>query len=396
VPDEDLPPTAPEIELRPAAPLAADWIDVVLLNPSVDPEGEVVEHRVRWTRDGDPVPEADDLAAVWPELTLAGEVWGVSVSGVVPGGQEGDAAVASATIQGTPPSISGVALLPRGPTEVDTLTAAPRDWEDADGDPPAYRFEWFVNDASGGEAESLSPGQFAVGDVVHVVATPYDALADGVPVPSMPATIRVEDACAALSFDGVDDWVDFEGFLQDLVDDFTIEAWIAPSGAGDRVVASTGGWSVLVDADDRLVLDVDGSRVVSEEPVPTDGAVHHVAVVRRGADGQVGFWIDGGASGAFEFGPALENGVLHLGRFADREEGWFQGVIDDLHLASLPRYSNPFTPDSYWAPDGFTTGLWPFPEGAGEVSEDTSGGRRTAALHGPAWTTSPTACTETE
>ena len=64
-----------------------------------------------------------------------------------------------------------------------------------------------------------------------------------------------------------------------------------------------------------------------------------------------------------------------------------------MRLGSLPRYNNPFTPDEYWAADGFTTGLWHFGEGAGDSSADASGGRRTALLDGPVWTRAPTACT---
>jgi len=396
VPDEpdDLPPTAPVIELRPAVPLAAEWLDVLLVTPSTDPEGEAVEHRLRWTRDGVDVPEADDLVAVWPELTLAGEVWSVAVAGVEPSGRAGAEAVASVTIQGSMPSISGVALLPPGPTIVDTLTASPRDWEDADGDPPMYRFEWFVNDEPAGTTDTLTTDRFAEGDVVQVVATPFDALLDGEAVPSQPATIRVADACFALSFDGVDDHVVFDGFLQNLTDDFTIEAWVAPEDTGtDRVIVSTGAWHVLVDADDRVALEIDGLRAVANDPVPLDGQAHHVAVVRRGEDGLLSLWIDGVAQSSGKFPGAGENAVLHLGRFADSEAGWFAGTIDDVRLGSLPRYSNPFTPRRYWASDGFTTGLWHFPEGEGVESEDATGGRRTANLVGPGWTQSPTACT---
>jgi hypothetical protein len=396
-PEGDGTPTAPSIELRPDRPLAADWLDVLLVTPSFNPDGAALEHQVRWSRDGAAVPETDDLVAVWPELTLAGQLWEVAVRGL-DGEVEGPAATASITIQGAAPSISSVALTPWGPTVEDTLTARPRDWEDADGDPAMYRYSWLVNAVEVGTSDTLAPGRFAVDDVVQVLATPFDGLLNGEVTPSLPATIRVADACFGLGFDGVDDSVSFDGFLQNLTEDFTIEAWVAPNGSGDRVIASTatdgGGWSLLVDDAGFLVLDTLGVRATSDTIVPLDSDAHHVAVSRREADTRLTFWIDGEAAGGVEHPPAGENGPLYLGRFGDVTSGWFSGTIDDVRLASLPRYSNVFVPDSYWPADGFTTGLWHFAEGADGQSDDASGGRRTAILDGPNWTETSVACRE--
>jgi hypothetical protein len=344
------------------------------------------------------VAEADDLIAVWPEITAAGQGWEVTVSGVDPEGTVGPAAVATVEILGAPPSISGVALLPRGPTVADTLTAQPRGWADEDGDPPQYRFEWFVNGDSVSEAgDTLEPGAFGLGDTVLVTATPYDDQVDGEAVDSAPATIRVVDACWALTFDGTAH-VGFDGFLQNLRTDFTVEVWaaLAEGGTGDRVLASTrsgpDGWTVLVDDGGKLAVEIAGVRVVSDTRVPVDGLLHHLAVGRRDGEGTAKLWIDGGLVGEGEVPAAGENIELVVGRFADTDAGWFDGTIDDLRLASFPRYNNAFTPLRYWPSDGFTTGLWHFPEGEGTTSVDASGGGRTAQLHGPAWTQSPTAC----
>ncbi len=299
-------------------------------------------------------------------------------------------------ILGTPPSISGVALRPTGPTLVDTLRAVPRDWVDPDGDPPNFRYQWLVGgEPAGADSDVLGPEHFSLNDAVSVVATPLDSLVEGAAVESRVAFIRPPDECRAVRFDGVDDWGSTVGFLQNLRDDFTIEAWLLAEGGGERVVLSTetevGGWTLLVDGMGRPVFEAVGEQVVSTSAIPADGALHHVAVGRRASEGTVRLWLDGAPVGEELFASLGENGVLFLGRRPGGGDD-FAGVLDDVRLSSLPRYNAEFTPERYWPSDGFTTGLWHFSEGEGVESMDATGGGRAADLEGPVWVDEPTAC----
>lgn len=392
-PEPNLAPTEPGVQLFPAEPVAADWIDAVILGPAVDPEGGEVTYRYRWYRDDEHAAFLDDLESVWPEETASGQTWRVEVTAVDREGAQGPAGTASAAVRGSPPSIAGAALGPPGATVEDTLVADGLNWEDADGDDPSYTFEWWVD---GRRAEStastLEPEAFGEGNSVFVVVTPVDGEFTGQGVDSNTLVIRPVDPCGALSFDGVDDRVTVGGDALPAAADFAFEVWIRSDGPG--VVASTraagAGWELAVDGSGVVSLWSAGDVLTAESTLPDDDALHHVAVNRNNADGAAGVFIDGTAvaSGTVA-SPGIGGGLV----FGDAPTGGaaWAGVMDDARLSVVPRFRDGFSPELYWPADVETVASWHWSEGAGDTSADQAG-VRDAALDGAAWTDGVSAC----
>ncbi len=88
---------------------------------------------------------------------------------------------ASYTLTNEPPSITGVSIAPHPACSGDPLTAEPSGWDDPDGDPEGYQWQWYVNDqpVQGGTAPTLGGGCFGAGDHVKVQCTPWDGIAQG-------------------------------------------------------------------------------------------------------------------------------------------------------------------------------------------------------------------------
>ncbi|MFH1531092.1 MAG: LamG-like jellyroll fold domain-containing protein [Pseudomonadota bacterium] len=79
------------------------------------------------------------------------------------------------------PSITGVVIQPGDPVTGDDLVCAPQGWQDLDGDPPGYQFQWSVNQALLGSqtTNTLSHTLTKKGDGVVCVVTPFDGVDGG-------------------------------------------------------------------------------------------------------------------------------------------------------------------------------------------------------------------------
>jgi len=79
------------------------------------------------------------------------------------------------------PSITGVAIQPDDPVAGDDLACVPQGWQDLDGDPPEYLFQWSVNLAllSSQTTDTLSHDLTKKGDDVVCVVTPWDGVDEG-------------------------------------------------------------------------------------------------------------------------------------------------------------------------------------------------------------------------
>ncbi len=395
---ENLPPTAPDVAIFPAEPVATDWLDAVILGESVDPEGAAVTYRYRWALGGVPAAFLDDLTAVWPEETASGHRWEVAVTALDPDGLEGPAGTASVLVRGSPPSIRGAALGPLGATVEDTLAVEGLEWEDPDGDEPAYLYEWWKDGRRLDEdSPTLGPEAFTEGESLFVALTPVDDEFTGSPVDSNTLVIRGLDGCVALSLDGVDDHVVVGGEPLPDLDSFAIEAWVQPRSAG--AIASTltapgagyRGWELGVAAGRGLRLQVRDAVVLSDASIPDDGALHHVAATRNELDGSVTLFLDGEPVALGVTPDPGEGGPLLLGRRSHEEAGFLGGDLDDVRLSLVPRYRDGFEPSSYWPADPSTLAVWHWDEGEGSTSGD-SAGEREATLVGAQWSTERTAC----
>lgn len=88
-------------------------------------------------------------------------------------------------IQNSPPTGVAVDVAPNPATPTDTLVATATGWADADpADSEDWNYDWFVNGTAAGSGGASLAGEFAKGDEVYVVATPYDGVEEGNPVQS--------------------------------------------------------------------------------------------------------------------------------------------------------------------------------------------------------------------
>jgi hypothetical protein len=104
------------------------------------------------------------------------------------------------------PSVGSVGISP-DPAYADTpLTAVPVEWADADNDAEGYQWQWQKWDAAttswldiaAATSDTLDNANFAVGDQIKVICTPFDGTEAGVPVE---ASITISDGIVTISPD---------------------------------------------------------------------------------------------------------------------------------------------------------------------------------------------------
>jgi hypothetical protein len=134
------PPTAPQIALEPPEPTAARGVAVVLRAPASDRDGDAVQYRYAWFRDG--VRTSHDGPAIPPAVLRHGEVWRVVVT-PFDGEEAGAPATASAVVRNTPPAAPSVVLVPASPVTGEAVVCDARAPErDADQEVVAIRHRW--------------------------------------------------------------------------------------------------------------------------------------------------------------------------------------------------------------------------------------------------------------
>jgi hypothetical protein len=192
-------PGAPTVDLVPSNPGTEDDL-VASASGSEDGEGSTITYRYVWSRNGK-VTAASTTETVDASVTARGDEWMVEVT-PTDGVWDGPSAQASVTVGNTPPVLDAVAFDPAAPTTVDIIEAQPSTATDVDGDTITYAYRWFVDgeEVAGETSEQLSPGHFAVGDVVLVEVTPWDTTA-GDPVET---NVTIENSPPSLVFAEID------------------------------------------------------------------------------------------------------------------------------------------------------------------------------------------------
>ncbi len=105
-------PTPPVISIDPVSPSTTDALTVNIDNPSVDPEGVLVQYSYEWLRNN--VVQPSYTASILPSsATTKGENWTARVT-PSDGITTGDIGEAVVTIQNTPPILSGLIISPNG------------------------------------------------------------------------------------------------------------------------------------------------------------------------------------------------------------------------------------------------------------------------------------------
>lgn len=141
---KNTPPTRPTVSLGPQGARTKDPLTVAMSSASVDVDGDRIQYRYAWIRDGAPVKTLQGKTGVPATQTKKGEVWRVVVS-PFDGEEEGPSDNALMTILNTVPSAPVVAwsiASPKVDDQVKVLIKTPA--VDVDGDPVTYRYRYRV------------------------------------------------------------------------------------------------------------------------------------------------------------------------------------------------------------------------------------------------------------
>lgn len=174
---------------------------------------------------------------------------------------------------------------------------------------------------------------------------------------------------SALSFDGVNDYVDVgEGNGSfDFTNSFTVEAFVRVNrnncpGCDRRIIfkeTGTGGFSIWM-MNESICLKVgDGTNNYSCEGYYIDNAWHHVALVAV-SNNQAKLYVDGIAVITRPIGSLQPNNVNLL---IAKQTAYWAGVIDEVRISDVARYNGNFTPQTIpFEPDEHTKLLLHFDE----------------------------------
>jgi hypothetical protein len=188
----------------------------------------------------------------------------------------------------------------------------------------------------------------------------------------------------ALVLDGVDDYVDVaDDAGLDVDQAITVEAWVKHHGGNGHVVNRGGSWDesgyslliwdgqIRVELQDAMRLE----RTLVDNPLPGDGAWHHVAFTWDIASTTVRTYLDGKLqpnTGTFGGPIGVPGQPLNIGRNAVRKHP-FCGAIGDVRLWNVARSEADILANMHRRLEGGETGLvgyWPLDEGAGETIHD--------------------------
>jgi hypothetical protein len=147
------PPTAPAVALEPVVPTALSGLNVKLLRPATDLDGDAITYRYRWSRDG--LPFALEGATLAPRSLRRGEAWRVEVT-AFDGDQAGEPVRLEAVVANTVPPQPQVILKPAAPLTGAALSCEATGPErDADQEAITIGYRWSRND----KLEPLAEGQ---------------------------------------------------------------------------------------------------------------------------------------------------------------------------------------------------------------------------------------------
>lgn len=187
------PPGPVTVRLRPAEPTVETGLEVVVESHATDRDGDRLEYRHRWSRNGLLVPELDG-SRLAPGTIRRDDTWTVEVA-AFDGEEEGPASVATARIHNVAPSAPVVVVRPERPTVATGLECAVQTpARDADGDPLTLIHRWSRNGESfpaPADASRIPPELLSAGERWTCEVSARDHAA---PSPVAVATALVENA----------------------------------------------------------------------------------------------------------------------------------------------------------------------------------------------------------
>ncbi len=185
---ENIPPTAPEVFIKPDPAYSNTSLTCIIIVPSYDANNDTVSYNYEWFLNESFTGLISD--SVLSTLTSVGDVWTCVVTpydGTDYGPPGNDTIMISQVEEpapeNTPPSAPTVLIEPDPAYCNDTLTCIILiSSYDADNDTVTYFYEWFRNGSTTGlMEETVSPTQTSIGDEWTCVITPYDGTDYGSP-----------------------------------------------------------------------------------------------------------------------------------------------------------------------------------------------------------------------
>jgi hypothetical protein len=402
--------TAPVVSSVTVSPTTVYTNDTLSATVSAaDADGDTLSYPSAWYVDG-------TLARSGTSSTLSGLTHfnrdqDVTVTVTASDGVATDSATSpTVTVSNTPPTAPTIEVTPADPVAGDALTCSVVTAStDADGDPITYTFDWDADGVAYTSAiDSLTDSVVNGADVGAGETWYCDVLADDgtLASPSTSDSVTVQnDDCYALSFDGVNDYVQFTGAR--LTDsNFTIEAWVYSRTDADQKGAFVqfGGlefgkyFTSGTAYDNYLTMQANGSyNVTSYGAFVSSGTWHHVAVTHSASTGyntaSFTFFVDGvpytsnwsAATSLFSF-PTSTTGYMGVG--VGVSTFYYYGYIDSIRVSSTIRYTSTFTPPDLLEADTNTTTLWSIDEATGSTVVDSVGGIN-GTIYGATWITIP-------
>ncbi len=192
----------------------------------------------------------------------------------------------------------------------------------------------------------------------------------------------------ALSFDGANDLVRTNSVPGTTI--LTIEAWVRPqtNNANGLLIVNAdnnSGWSLeLNNSQLTFWLATNQGWSFNRSTLALQaGQWYHVAATYGNGTAQV--FVAGVGSTPTSVGTLSQGPTLNFGGLAGYP--FFSGVLDEVRISNIIRYSSNFTPSTApFASDVNTVGLWHFDENTGHISADSS----TSANHATLGSTSNT------
>jgi len=179
-----------------------------------------------------------------------------------------------------------------------------------------------------------------------------------------------------------------------LGEQWTVEAWVNTESdtVAQYIVSyvSTGAPVYEIHCGDRVggsyySTVIHGSYDVGNPMATSTGEWHHIALVKELDYLRV--FYDG-----FEMDAEPNSGYPVPSEYAELQFGWspggfdsLVGMIDEVRISSVPRYTANFTPETRFEPDSVTIVLFHFDEGSGPVTRDEIAGFEGNIRTGVTW-----------
>jgi len=187
-----------------------------------------------------------------------------------------------------------------------------------------------------------------------------------------------------LQFDGSQNYVSIPASPVLLPAQFTIEAWVYPTVvSGLNMVWDDDNTQdgYYMDIQDGLInVGMDGVGGFNGVTTVTTNTWHHIAATYDGTNLKI--WLDGNLESTNSSTLPNDPGTpAYIGWYTTGTDV-FNGIIDEVRLSNIARYTSNFTPATSLTSDGSTVALWKFDQSSGTTVADISGNGHRGTLEG--------------